>query len=43
MYSVSDGTRRAELRAAGPKRAAKFRWEDTAEKTWAVYRAVAGR
>lgn len=40
---LANGARRAELRVAGPKRAAKFRWEETAEKTWAVYRAVAGQ
>ena len=40
---LADGARRAALRAAGPKQAAKFRWEETARKTWTVYRRVANR
>lgn len=35
--------RRSALRAAGLARAALFRWEDTAARTWAVYRSVAGK
>jgi len=37
---VASASRRAQLRAAGRARAALFRWEDTAAKTWDVYRAV---
>lgn len=38
---VASDSRRAELRAAGLARAKLFRWEDTARKTWNVYRLVA--
>jgi alpha-1,3-rhamnosyl/mannosyltransferase len=34
---LEDGTLRAELRAAGPSRAAVFSWRRTAESTLAVY------
>ena len=40
---LRDGARRAVLRAAGPRRAAMFRWEVTARRTWEVYRKVAGK
>lgn len=36
-------TRRAELVARGQQHIRQFTWEDTARKTWAVYRQVANR
>lgn len=38
--AIASEDRRAALRAAGLARAALFRWEDTAAKTWEVYRRV---
>jgi glycosyltransferase involved in cell wall biosynthesis len=34
---------RDELRAKGPRQAAKFTWEATARSTWGVYRDVLSR
>ena len=39
---LEDETLRGELRAAGPRRAARFTWEATAEATAAVYRRALG-
>ena len=37
---LGDPVRMAQLRAAGLEQARKFTWQDTARKTWAVYRAL---
>jgi alpha-1,3-rhamnosyl/mannosyltransferase len=37
---LTDNALRAELRAAGPQRAAQFSWQKTAEATLAVYESV---
>jgi glycosyltransferase involved in cell wall biosynthesis len=37
---VADEELRARLRAAGPARAARFTWAETARETWAVYERV---
>lgn len=38
---LSDSRRRAQLRAKGLERARQFSWDDTARKTWGVYRMFA--
>jgi glycosyltransferase involved in cell wall biosynthesis len=38
---LGDSTRAARLRAAGLVQAKKFTWEETAKKTWEVYRQLA--
>ena len=44
LRQLLENPERAEgLRAAGREQARRFSWRDTARKTWAVYRAVAGR
>ena len=40
---LADGEKRAALAAAGPARAKRFSWRETARRTWDVYRRVAGR
>ena len=42
IRSTLDDERRAELRARGLRRAARFTWHATAERTLDVYRALAG-
>jgi glycosyltransferase involved in cell wall biosynthesis len=39
---LASPTERAELRARGLERAAGFTWKETARRTWAVYRELAG-
>jgi glycosyltransferase involved in cell wall biosynthesis len=39
---LADGGKRAALSAAGCARAARFSWDETARRTWAVYRRVGG-
>jgi glycosyltransferase involved in cell wall biosynthesis len=39
---LGDAARRAERVARGRARAARFTWEETARRTWAVYRGAAG-
>ena len=38
---LGDSTRAARLRAAGFEQARKFTWEETARRTWDVYRRLA--
>lgn len=38
---LEEPARRAHLRAAGQEQAAKFTWEETARRTWDVYRRLA--
>ncbi|MBN1269572.1 MAG: glycosyltransferase family 4 protein [Kiritimatiellae bacterium] len=40
---LADRARCEQLRARGLEQAKKFRWEETARKTWNVYREVHGR
>lgn len=37
---LADETARRELAARGPAQAAKFTWDETARRTWELYRAV---
>jgi len=37
---LGDTTLQADLKTLGLARASEFRWEETAEKTWAVYRTI---
>ncbi len=40
---LGDDTRRETLRKAGRAQAGRYRWADTARKTWEVYRKVGGK
>jgi glycosyltransferase involved in cell wall biosynthesis len=38
--ALADTEQRSRLRDAGRRRAASFRWEDTARRMWEVYRSL---